>query len=322
VKYAWIEQHRLGYSTTMMCELLSVSRSGLNAARKRAPSKHSMDDQALLKQIRQAQRKHRGRYGRRRMTTEVSEAQGRPVNHKRVGRLMREHGLQSHKRRRFRVVTTDSKHAHPVAPNVLERDFKATAPNQKWLADLTYVPTDEGWLYLALVLDLFARKIVGWAMSETMPQELTLCALDVALGWRDPAAGLLHHSDRGSQYAAQDYRKKLKARGITVSMSRKGDCWDNAPMESVNGTLKVECVNDARFETREQARQAIVEYIGYYNTERRRSSLGNLAPAEFERRWRAGSQPKDQGSALERHRVTHRRPVPGSSQATEPAVRG
>ena len=292
MRYAWIDKHRQAYATTMMCELLSVSRSGLNAARARGPSKRTLDDQQLLGQIRQSQGKHRGRYGRRRMTTEVREAQGRPVNHKRVARVMREHGLQSDRRRRFRVVTTDSKHAHPVAPNVLERDFKATAPNQKWLADMTYVPTDEGWLYLALVLDLYARKLVGWAMSETMPQELTLCALDVALGWRDPDAGLLHHSDRGSQYAAKDYQKKLKARGITVSMSRKGDCWDNAPMESVNGTIKVECVRDVHFETRAQARQAIVEYIGYYNTERRHSSLGNMAPAEFERRWRAGIKPK------------------------------
>ena len=323
MKYAWIERHRLTYSTTMMCELLLVSRSGLNAARQRPPSKRSIDDQALLEQIRQSQRRHRGRYGRRRMTTEVSVVQGgRRINHKRVARLMREHGLQSHMRRRFRVVTTDSKHAHPVAPNVLERDFKATVPNQKWLADLTYVATDEGWLYLALVLDLFARKLVGWAMSETMPQELTLCALDVALGWRDPDAGLLHHSDRGSQYAAKDYQRKLKARGITVSMSRKGDCWDNAPMESVNGTLKVECVQGERFKTREQARQAIVEYIGYYNTDRRHSSLGNIAPAEFERRWRAGNKVNDRPDVLVRQRVTHRRPVPGSSQATEPAVRG
>jgi transposase InsO family protein len=306
----------------MMCELLSVSRSGLNAARARAPSKRSLDDAQLVEQIRHGQHRHRGRYGRRRMTPEISEQRGQAVNHKRIGRLMREHGLQSHKRRRFRVLTTDSKHAHPVAPNVLGREFEATAPNQKWLADLTYVPTDEGWLYLALVLDLYARKLVGWAMSETMPQELTLSALDVALGWRDPDAGLVHHSDRGSQYAAKDYRNKLKARGITVSMSRKGDCWDNAPMESVNGTLKVECVNDEHFETQAQARQAIVEYIGYYNTERRHSSLGNIAPAEFERRWRAGMKPKDQRAALARHRVTHRRPVPGSSQATEPAVRG
>jgi len=197
------------------------------------------------------------------MTPEISEMQGRQVNHKRVERLMREHGLQSHKRRRFRVVTTDSKHAHPVAPNVLKRDFEAAQPNQKWLADMTYVPTDEGWLYLALILDLYARKLVGWAMSETMPQELTLRALEVALGWRDPKAGLVHHSDRGSQYAANDYRSKLEALGVTVSMSRKGDCWDNAPMESVNGTLKVECVHDMHFQTREQAMREIVEYIGY-----------------------------------------------------------
>lgn len=296
MKYAWIEKHRQMYCATLMCELLSVSRSGLNAARGREPSRRTQDDQHLVEQIRQGQRKHRGRYGRRRMTPEIGEVLGQPVNHKRIGRLMREHGLQSHKRRRFRVVTTDSKHAHAVAPNVLQRDFQATAPNQKWLADMTYVPTDEGWLYVALVLDLHARKLVGWAMSETMPQELTLRALDVALGWRHPGAGLVHHSDRGSQYAAHDYRNKLQALGITVSMSRKGDCWDNAPMESVNGTLKVECVHDEHFETREQARQAIVEYIGYYNTERRHSALGYVTPAEFERRWRAETNARAKAS--------------------------
>ncbi len=322
MKYAWIEKHRRTYSTTLMCELLSVSRSGLNAARVRMPSKRALDEAQLVEQVRHAQARHRGRYGRRRMSAELSQAQGRAVNHKRVARLMREHGLQSHKRRRFRVTTTDSKHAWPVAPNVLQRDFETSAPNQKWLADITYVPTDEGWLYVALVLDLYARKLVGWAMSQTMPQELTTRALDVALGWRDPDVGLVHHSDRGSQYAASEYRKKLKARGITVSMSRKGDCWDNAPMESVNGTVKVECVNDRHFATREEARQAIVEYIGYYNTERRHSSLGNIAPAEFERRWRAEIDPEEPRAAPWRPRVIHRRPVPGSSQATEPAVRG
>ena len=323
MKYAWIEKHRQIYATTMMCELLSVSRSGLNAARGRAPSKRTREDKQLLEQIRHGHRKHRGRYGRRRMTPEISQELGQVVNHKRIGRLMREHGLQSHKRRRFRVVTTDSKHAHPVAPNVLARDFQATAPNQKWLADMTYVATDEGWLYLALVLDLYARKLVGWAMSETMPQELTMRALDVALGWRDPQAGLVHHSDRGSQYAANDYRGKLKALGITVSMSRKGDCWDNAPMESVNGTLKVECVHDMHFETREQACREIIEYIGYYNTERRHSSLGYVSPAEFERRWRAGlTNPTPMELP---QRAAPRYPPPsgsGSSHAPEPAVRG
>ena len=145
----------------------------------------------------------------------------------------------------------------------------------------SYVPTDEGWLYVALVLDLFARKIVGWAMSDTMPQELTLATLWVALGWRDPDAGLVHHSDRGSQYAANDYRAVLKARGIMVSMSGKGDCWDNAPMESANGAVKVECVNDEHFKTRAEAERVIVEYIGYYNTERRHSALGYVSPAEL-----------------------------------------
>ena len=289
MKYGWIEKHQPIYPISLMCELLSVSRSGFSAARAREPSKRSCDDKQLVEQIRCAQRKHRGCYGRRRMTPEISEVMDRKINHKRIARLMREHGLQSHKRRRFRVVTTDSRHAHPVAPNVLERNFEALAPNQKWLADMTYVPTDEGWLYLALVLDLYARKLVGWAMSETMHEELTLQALGVALGWRDPKPGLVHHSDRGSQYAAKDYREKLKALGITVSMSRKGNCWDNAPMESANGTLKVECAQDVHFETREQAKREIVEYIGYYNTERRHSSLGYLTPAKFELRWHAGS---------------------------------
>jgi transposase InsO family protein len=284
VKYAWIEANREQYSIPMMCQLLSVSRSGFYQAMGRAAKPDAQTDR-IIGEIRRAQRRHRGRYGRRRMTPEVSEALGGKFNHKRIGRLMREHGLGSRKRRPFRVVTTDSKHDHPIAPNVLKRDFEAPAPNRKWLADMTYIRTDEGWLYLALVLDLFARKLIGWAMSDTMPQELTIEALRVALGWRDPGDDLLHHSDRGSQYAAGDYRKILKARGITVSMSRKGDCWDNAPMESANGTLKVECVHGEHFATRAQARQAIVEYIGYYNTERRHSSLGNITPVQFETRW-------------------------------------
>lgn len=231
MKYSWIEAHIGSYPVRPMCELLGVSASGFYTARSRAPAARTAEQVRIVAEIRRAQARHQGRYGRRRMTAEVGAVLGRPVNEKRIGRLMRIHGLGSRKRRRFRVVTTDSKHLHPVAPNVLGRDFEATAPNQKWLADLTYIPTDEGWLYLALLLDLFSRKLVGWAMSATVPQELTLAALAVALGWRNPAPGLMHHSDRGSQYAASDYRKVLQARGITVSMSRKGDCWDNAPME-------------------------------------------------------------------------------------------
>jgi len=286
VKYAWIQKNRDSFPVRAMCEVLEVSSSGQHAAHTRGPSRRALDDKQLVEQIRRSQRTHRGRYGRRRMTPEVGEATGRVVNHKRIGRLMRDHGLQSHKRRRFRVVTTDSRHDHPIAPNVLQRDFQASAPNRKWLCDLTYIPTAEGWLFAAFVLDMFARKLVGWAMSSSMPQQLTLAALQAALGWRDPDPGLLtHHSDRGSQYAAKDYRKVLADRRIEVSMSGKGDCWDNAPMESFNGTLKVECVHGEQFETREQARQAVVEFIGYYNTERRHSSLGNVTPALYEQRW-------------------------------------
>lgn len=295
MKYAWIEAHIGSYPVRPMCELLGVSASGFYAARSRAPAARAAEQVRIVAEIRRAQTRHRGRYGRRRMTAEVGAVLGRPVNEKRIGRLMRIHGLGSRKRRRFRVVTTDSKHLHPVAANVLGRDFEATAPNQKWLADLTYIPTDDGWSYLALVLDLFSRKLVGWAMSATMPQELTLAGLAVALGWRNPAPGLMHHSDRGSQYAASDYRKVLQARGITVSMSRKGDCWDNAPMESANGTVKVECVHGEHFRTRAEAQQALVEYIGYYNTERRHSSLGNLSPAAFEQRWRGAASPTSTG---------------------------
>ena len=299
MKYAWIEAQLDSYPVRPMCELLGVSASGFYAARSRAPSARAVEQAQIVTEIRRAQTRHRGRSGRRRMATEVRAALNRAVNEKRIGRLMRLHDLGSRQRRRFRVVTTDSKHAHPVAPNVLERDFEDTAPNQKWLADLTDVPTDEGWLYLALVLDLFSRKRVGWAMSDTMPQELTLAALRVALGWRDPAPGLVHHSDRGSQYAAEDYRKVLQARGITVSMSRKGNCWDNAPMESVNGTVKVECVHGEHFRTRAEARQALVEYIGYDNTERRHSSLGNLSPAAFEQRWHGAASPTSAGEPLQ-----------------------
>ncbi|MCC7081594.1 MAG: IS3 family transposase [Burkholderiales bacterium] len=310
MRYAWIVEHRASYSIPMMCDLLSVSRSGLYGALQRAGAvaAKARDDERIVQEIRRAQRHHRGRYGRRRMTPEIREALGQAVNHKRIGRLMREHGLGSRKRRPFRVVTTDSRHAHPIAPNVVDRDFATTLPNRKWLADLTYVRTDEGWLYLALVLDLFSRKLVGWAMSDSMPQELTIEALRVAIGGRDPGAGLVHHSDRGSQYAAGDYRKILAARGITVSMSRKGDCWDNAPMESVNGTVKVECVHGEHFATREQARRTILEFIGYYNAERRHSSLGYLTPVQFERHWQQAQAVRPLLDALTR--VAHRRPVP------------
>jgi transposase InsO family protein len=288
MKHAWIAEHVDAYPVVRMCELLEVSKSGYYAAQGRAPSVRAQSDAHVTAEIARQQAHHRGRYGRRRMWVAVHRSLQRVVAETRVGRLMRDAGLQSRLRRRFRVVTTDSKHAHPIAPNLLARQFTASAPNRKWLADITYVSTAQGWLYLALVLDLFSRKLVGWAMSATMPQ----AALQMALGWRRPLTGLLHHSDRGSQYAAHDYRAELVARGIEVSMSGKGDCWDNAPMESANGTVKVECVHGTNFETRRQAEAELIEYFGYYNTERLHSSLGYVSPSEFERRWRAENEVK------------------------------
>ena len=200
----------------------------------------------------------------------------------RVARLMRRHGIQGrHKRRAPR--TTDSKHALPVAPNLLDRQFTATAPNQVWLADITYIPTGEGWLYLAVVLDLFARRVVGWAMSETMPQELTIAALHMAITSRRSGPGLVHHSDRGSQYAAHAYRRLLDKHGMLCSMSRKGDCWDNAPMESFFGSMKTELGDDIVFETRQDAKRTIFSFIEtFYNRRRLHSAIGYRSPVEME----------------------------------------
>jgi putative transposase len=290
MKYAWIEQHRDCYDIALMCQLLGVSRSGLHAAASRGPSPRAQADAQIVAQLRAQQQRHRGCYGRRRMRHALVAQRGEPINHKRIGRLMRQHGLQSQIRRRHRVVTTDSKHAHPIAPNTLQRDFTAAAPDRKWLADITYVETKEGWLYVALVLDVFSRKFVGWAASDSLVHDLTVAALRMALVRRDPDAGLLHHSDRGVQYAAAGYRDVLAARGIEVSMSRTGDCWDNAAMESANGTVKVECVQGQCFETRAQAQQVLVAYFGYYNTERLHSTLGYQTPAQFEQRWHAEQQ--------------------------------
>ena len=200
----------------------------------------------------------------------------------RVARLMRRHGIQVRSKRRFRV-TTDSNHAFPVAPTLLDRQFTALGADKVWLADMTYIPTGEGWLYLAVVLDLFSRKVVGWAMRETMPQELTLAALQMALTNRRPGTGLLHHSDRGSQYAAHDYRRLLAKHGMLCSMSRKGNCWDNAPMESFFGSLKTELEEDGPFETRQAARSALFEFIeGFYNRQRLHSAIGYKTPTEME----------------------------------------
>jgi transposase InsO family protein len=197
---------------------------------------------------------------------------------------MRHHGIRAITARRFRTCTTDSRHDWPIAPNRLNQNFAADRPNQVWLADITYVPTSEGWLYLAVVLDLFTRKIVGWAMRNHMRAELTIAALTMAIQRQKPPPGLIHHSDRGSQYAATDYRKVLDGAAMIQSMSRKGNCWDNAPMESCFGTIKTELVHHACYPTREAARHDLFAYIeGYYNRQRLHSALGYITPEQAER---------------------------------------
>ena len=209
--------------------------------------------------------------------------EGHTVSRDRVARLMRENNLRGRRKRRFRN-TTDSDHTHPVAPNVLERQFTTKQPNAAWVGDVTYIWTMEGWLYLAVILDLYSRRVVGWAMSNRIDQTLTLRALHMALTAREPGHGLIHHTDRGSQYAATAYRKLLKARAIVCSMSRRGNCWDNAVAESFFATLKVELVRESLFRTRAQATSEIFEYIEvFYNRERRHSSLDYVSPLEFER---------------------------------------
>jgi putative transposase len=264
-----------------MCRVLEVSRQGFYAWCQRRASRHRLDDDRLAARIKAIHAGSRGRYGSPRVHAQLRR-EGARVGKKRVERLMREQGLEARRKRKFRR-TTDSNHDLPVAPNVLERDFDTDGPNQVWVTDITYVSTLEGWLYLAAILDLFSRRVVGWAMSTSLDRGLALDALHMALQGRQPPAGLVHHSDRGCQYASHDYRRLLDAHGIVCSMSRKGDCWDNAVAESFFGGLKSELVNAADFATRAEARTAIFEYIEvFHNRQRLHSSLGYLTPVEYE----------------------------------------
>jgi transposase InsO family protein len=282
VKFRFIEQERVAFPVTKLCEMLSVSPAGFYASRRRPPSARATTDAELVALIKRLFRENRRVYGSPRIRREL-RALGHEVGRRRVARLMRENGLFAKRRRRFKK-TTDSSHALPVAPNVLERHFETDAPNKVWVTDITYVWTREGWLYLAAILDLYSRAVVGWAMSESLSRELALRALDMALRARHPKPGLVHHSDRGCQYASDDYRRALAAKGIVCSMSRKGDCWDNAVAESFFATLKTELVNEADFTTRAEARSAIFDFIEvFYNRRRRHSSLGYLCPVDFEK---------------------------------------
>ena len=271
-----------------MCRVLEVSRPGHYAWKVRSegePSERARADQDLTVRIRTVHRKSGKSYGSPRMHREL-KGQGICVSRKRVARVMREGGIRAKQARKYRVTTTDSSHAHPVAENVLNRKFSVTdiiAPNKVWVTDITYIPTAEGWLYLAVILDLFSRRVVGWSMKHTMERSLTLDALRMALLQRNPGLGVLHHSDRGSQYACGDYRELLDQNGMMCSISRKGNCWDNTAAESFFATLKKELVNDAAWQTREEARASLFEYIEvWYNRERRHSSIDYLSPADYE----------------------------------------
>jgi len=283
VKYACIEANRTMFPVKMMCRVLGVSRAGFYAAADRVPGERAREDERLRLEIRAVHRQSKQRYGSPRVHDALQAKQIR-CGENRVARLMRLDGLRSKKRRRFRV-TTQSDHALPIAPNLLEREFDVGThePDQVWVADMTYIPTREGWLYLAVVLDLATRIVVGWSLGHRLDRSLTLNALRMAFGWRRPRPGAIHHSDRGSQYASREYRDLLASSGMRQSMSRKGDCWDNAVAESFFATLEWELIEDADWRSRAAAAREVAEYIEiWYNRKRHHSSLRGLSPIEYE----------------------------------------
>jgi putative transposase len=289
VKFAFIQAEKAVFPVTVLCRVLGVSRAGFYAAQTRPVPARLTQDERLAVEIGAIHAESRRCYGSPRVHAEL-RARGRCTSRKRVARLMRRAGLAARRRRAFRV-TTQSRHPWPVAPNRLARQFTAPAPNRVWVSDITYLATVEGWLYVAVVLDLFSRRVVGWATSERLAEGLTLEALAMGLARRRPRPGLVHHSDRGAQYASVEYRAVLVTHGIERSMSRTGNCWDNAVAESFFATLKVELGRDAAWPTRAKARRAVFDYIElFYNSERRHSTLGHLSPVTFERQWQRTAQ--------------------------------
>ena len=284
MKYAFIDQHRDSYPLQLLCTALQVSDSGFTSWQRSDGPKKWLSDGELLARIREIHEETKAAYGSPRIYQELKGC-GIPVSKGRVERLMREHGLRGRHKRRFKA-TTDSKHKLPVAPNLLEQNFETERPDQVWTADITYIATAEGWLYLAIVLDLYTRQIVGWAMRERMTKELVIDALRMAWFRRRPPPGLIHHSDRGSQYCSHDFRKQLAAYGMLASMSRKGNCWDNATSESFFNSLKNERVHGSRYETRNEARADLFDYVEvFYNRSRRHSALGGQSPAAVYAAW-------------------------------------
>ncbi|MDE3201406.1 MAG: IS3 family transposase [Acidobacteriota bacterium] len=289
MKYAFIQRHKRVWPIRVQCRVLRVSVSGyhqhLVRLREIAQRRH-LSNEALLVHISAAYAENRGAYGWPRIWRQL-RAQGIRVGKQRVQRLMQQHGIRARGKRRFRVTTTDSRHDLPIAPNLLNRNFTVAAPNQAWVGDLTYIATEEGWLFLAVVIDLFSRRVVGWSMQPDMRRDLVIDALEMAWFQRRPdrKAELMFHSDRGSQYASDDFSKVLKQCGITPSMSRKGNCWDNACSETLFGSLKVERLHGQRFETIRQAKDETIAWLLWYNQTRMHSTLHYASPMQFEKDW-------------------------------------
>jgi transposase InsO family protein len=280
--FRFIDDHRNQWPVRLLCQALEVSPAGYYAWRRRPPSAREQRRETLVVEIRAIHAEVKARYGSPRIHAEL-RARGQDCCVNTVAKLMRDNDVAAKTKRKFRCTTTDSNHNLPVADNLLDRQFNPAEANEVWLADITYIPTREGWLYLAAVEDLYSRRVVGWAMAEHMESRLVVDALEMAVQRRLPDEGLLAHSDRGSQYASDHYQRLLAKHGIACSMSRRADCWDNAPMESFFASLKKELVHDADFATRAEARAALFEYIEvFYNGQRRHSSLGYVAPAEYE----------------------------------------
>lgn len=278
---AYIHAEKATFPVAAMCRLFGVTRQGYYAFAKRPPSARAVKEAELRERIRAIHAASKGRYGSPRVRRDLRNADTR-VSKRRIELAMREMGLFGRRKRPFRV-TTAANSKHPVEPNVLNRDFKATRPNQRWVTDITYIWTAEGWMYLAAILDLYSRAVVGWALDTTLSTKLPLTALDMAVRRRNPSAGLVHHSDRGCQYTSAEYRRELGKLGVTVSMSRKGNCWDNAVAESFFATLKTELIYEQEWSSRSELRSAVFEYIEiFYNRKRLHSSLDYKTPAQIE----------------------------------------
>lgn len=281
MKYWFIDQHRFAHEVKKMCKVLVASRSGYYRWKKKPESNRQTENEKILMEIRQSHKNSAGTYGSPRITFDIKE-KGIKCGKHRVARLMKENGIAGKAKKKFKA-TTNSKHDLPVADNLLKQDFTAEKPDTVWVSDITYIWTMEGWLYIAIVLDIYSRGVVGWAMSEGLGADFVLKAVEQALGRRNPVENCIFHSDRGVQYASADFRAELKKHGFIQSMSRKGNCYDNAVAESFFHTLKTELVNEKRYETREEARQSIFNYIEiFYNRQRRHSALGYRSPATFE----------------------------------------